>query len=249
MSTQPLWLLALVAMGGGVAGGAAVYGLTPSSERATTSADKRATESRTSPGAHDDAADRSASDISERLQELEDQVRGLQRSLNARQELRRYAKALGDDDKPTDDSERSVVAADAEDPGFELAVRTVYDRIEWEKNEEEQAERTLRSQQRAEHQAEMLSEDLGLDSEQVTRVRTILSEQMAAFSDLRNPNNNTEARPRSREEWRERITAMRSKTDGKMEEVLSKEQLQKYRQIVEQQREQRELQGGRRIWR
>ncbi len=252
MSTQPLWVFALVALGGGLVGGGLVYTLGLSTDPGTEQdAEAARGIDRAASGSTKKAETEKASDadVRGRLEELDERLRSLQRSMTARENLKRYAKALGeqdDADSPAEAQERRP-EPDANNPAFELAVRTVYDRIEWEKNEEQQAERKLRGRQRAEHQTEMLSEDLSLRPAQTDRVRSILAEQMAAFAELRNPNNQ-EQRPQGRDEWRQRLRQMRTNTDGKMEEVLDAEQLEKYRQLMQQRRQDRR-EGGRQIWR
>src|SRR5690606_13365353 len=102
---------------------------------------------------------------------------------------------------------------DAEDPTFELAVRTVLDRVDWEREEERQVIQTKRREERAQRQTELLTERLQLNGSQQQDVQRILNEQMDAFRKLRGDSSDGTQRPTTRSEWRARIDHIRAETE------------------------------------
>jgi hypothetical protein len=174
-----------------------------------------------------------------RLVEVERQLSSLRRSMQARQALTKYAESIqeesesADGKRPTKPTLKGVV--DDADPVFELAVRSVMDRVEWEKDEERKAVRQQRRSERASRQTALLSERLQLSPEQAQEVAALLTTQMDSFRSLRNRDEgSTESRPATRSEWRERIQAIRKETESKLSEVLSDDQMKAYLSLAEE---------------
>jgi hypothetical protein len=180
----------------------------------------------------DDEAD--SDDGSERILRLEAELRTLQRATKTNQSLAEYSQALkkkreaknGDE---LDDELAPVV--DGEDPTFELAVRTVMDRVEWEKQEERRVTEDRRSEERAERQTELLAGRLGLTGVQRPKLQSILTEQMGAFRNLRSADSGV-PRPTTRSEWRAQVDKIRGETEAKLAEVLDDKQLGLYKEWV-----------------
>jgi hypothetical protein len=120
--------------------------------------------------------------------------------------------------------------ADPEDPEFELAVRTIVDRANEQREQEREDVRDERRQERVARRVDELTEKLGLDDDQVDKVETILLEQFEAFSELRSG----DERPVTRTEWRERRQAIRGETNNKLGEVLDETQLSSYAKLQEE---------------
>lgn len=238
-SSKTLWVVALAAIGGGVVGGGMVAlvlgGAAPERPAKEGTAVARSNtvreNARSSPG----DAPASSGDTVARLSKVEGELRALRRQREAAAQLRQYAESLARGAADGGASAGLAPVVDAEDPAFELAVRTVMDRIDWERDEEERVTRAQRQEERAKHQADLLAERLGLSESQRGKVEPILVEQMDAFRALRDPARDAGAsRPSTRSEWRERIAAIRSSTETKLAGVLDQKQVEGYRQFVDE---------------
>lgn len=228
MSETKLPTLALVvvaALVGGVAGAGATWGLS----RKTGDAAKREPDKASAARARADESEAMAY----RLDRLENDLRALRKQKQSTEALRKYAGAL---DKQGDKAAGVALdhPVDAEDPSFELAVRTVLDRVDWEREEERKVTETKRREERAQRQTELLTERLKLTSAQTQKVQQILVQQMDTFRSLREGGDAGASRPSSRSEWRARVEAIRSETERKLGQVLDDEQMTSYRAFVDE---------------
>lgn len=175
------------------------------------------------------------SDVESRVTELEDRLEALQAQERSRRSLQKYAEAVAADAKE-DQGEgqqrpKAAGVVDAEDPAFELAVRSVLDQVDWEKDEERKVVRQQRQSERARRQVQMYTERLQLSSEQQQAVASALAEQMDKFRAL---NDDESAAPLTRAERRERGAQIRTQTEQALSVVLTPEQLSAYRAIAEE---------------
>ncbi len=214
------------AVAGGVIGGLVVWWLvrpaevSPEPEPARASAAER----RRTP---DEDADR-------RARALAGRVNALERKSAAAAELGKYARQMAANDDAGDDSpERLSPVVDAEDPVFGLAVRSVLDRVEWERDEERRVTRAQRQQLRVARQADFLAEKLNLTSQQKDEVSKIFEEQAEKFQALRRPPDGG-PRPVTRRGWREQTGAIRAQTDTALGEVLDEQQMKDYQALQEE---------------
>lgn len=174
-----------------------------------------------------------------KLAAMEGRLESLQRQQRSRQALEQYARQLSQSENgKAPDAEGNQPAnsgtVQAEDPVFELAVRTVLDRVDWEREEEERLVRAQRRSERAERQTELLTERLGLTEEQTERVAAALTAQMDRFRALRDRDDASGGRgPATRTEWRQRAGEIREQTEKELSEVLDENQMQGYRAFVE----------------
>ena len=221
------WVQSIVsALVGGVIGGVSV-GLT-----------MQLADSPATPSAHAEIAkpDRRENDsaLSQRVRTLENELRSIKRHNETAHVLGEYAKAMADAEG--DAGTRKIApSVDAEDPVFELAVRSVYDRLEEERRDERRARRTQHAQERARSQADFVAERLELSPEMRDRFQQLLTEQMEKFHQMRRGDADAGVeRPRSRQEWRERVDTIRKETDDKLSEFLTDEQLDTYKKLREE---------------
>jgi hypothetical protein len=230
--TQTRLVVALILSGvlGGAVGAATVAALDRSNGAASMKKESAAQDS------YDEDAERGegSSDASDRIARLEAELRTLQRSTKTNRALEEYSAALkkkraSQDAGEPDDDLAPVV--DGEDPTFELAVRTVLDRVEWEKQEERRVTEDRRRDERAERQTELLAGRLGLTGAQRPRLQGILVEQMDSFRGLRSGDAGV-PRPGTRSEWREQVDKIRTETEHKLGEVLDDEQMKRYKEWV-----------------
>jgi hypothetical protein len=229
--SKTLLVAALAALGGGLVGGvvAARVLVSPASNVPVKERTSLQTTGKTSTPQQPEAAE-----LDERVADLEGQLRALRNQRQSAAQLRQYAEALARGNADAGNPRDLAPVVDAEDPSFELAVRTVMDRVEWEHDEEQRVTRAQRWQERATRQAELLSERLGLSPSQRAKVEPILAEQMEAFRALRDPEGDAGARPASRREWRTRLAEIRQGTEAKLGAVLDQKQLASYREFVDE---------------
>jgi hypothetical protein len=121
-------------------------------------------------------------------------------------------------------------AVKADNPVFELAVRSVLEEVEWEKTEERKAEQQNRRAERAAHMAEYLTQKLSLTSDQKSNVEKIFAESMTAFRNLRESPDGGRS-PESRQEWRKAAEQVRTQTEQRLGQVLTPAQLQSYQAL------------------
>ncbi|HEU5077027.1 MAG TPA: hypothetical protein VFU02_22710 [Polyangiaceae bacterium] len=235
MSETKLPTLALVvvaALVGGVAGAGATWGLS----RKTGAAAKLDPDKSSAARAQADEGEAMAY----RLDRLENDLRALRKQKQSTEALRKYAGVLDKQgDKAGAPSDASTGGAldrpvDAEDPSFELAVRTVLDRVDWEREEERKVTETKRREERAQRQTELLTERLKLTPAQTQKVQQILVEQMDTFRGLREGGDAGATRPSSRSEWRTRVEAIRTETERRLGQVLDDEQMASYRAFADE---------------
>lgn len=230
---RPLLLASIPsALVGGLVGGivASSMGAAPPPK---TDQEKPKTESSES----SDLDPRAVTRLETRLAELEGRVSALRRQREAVASLKDYAKAMAEGDTEATGTKQPSApgVVDAEDPVFELAVRSVMDRVEWEKDEEKKVTRAQRRSERTQRHAELLTERLALSDEQAKAVGAALNKQMETFRKLREEGENgEEERPATRAEWRERVGKIRSQTERELGEILDEEQMKGYRAFAEE---------------
>jgi phage shock protein A len=175
-----------------------------------------------------------------KLAEVEGRLDTLQRQQQSRKALEQYARQLSDDGAGGAKSKSAKgpipSSVDAEDPVFELAVRSVLDRVDWERDEEQRLVRAQRRSEQANRQTELLTERLSLTPDQAKRVAQALTEQMDRFRALREGNGENgdgQKRPATRSEWRERVDGIRDETEKNLSGILDDRQLEGYRAFVE----------------
>jgi hypothetical protein len=228
-----LGLLVVAALVGGVGGAGATWALSKKADSPAKLKADKASEVRAR--ADEDEA------TAYRLDRLENDLRALRTQRQSTDSLRKYAEAL---DKKSgkatgaapEGSEGDALepVVDGEDPSFELAVRTVLDRVDWEREEERKVTETKRREERAQRQTELLTERLKLTPPQTQKVQQILVEQMNTFRSLREGDDGGAPRPSNRAEWRGRVEAIRTETERKLAQVLNDEQMTSYRAFVDE---------------
>jgi hypothetical protein len=180
-------------------------------------------------------------DVEGRIAELEERVEAMQAQERARRSLHKYAEAVaaeakesGNDNGPKDEKKpRAGGVIDAEDPAFELAVRSVLDHADWEKEEERKVTRAQRRDERARRQVELYTERLQLSPEQQTAFAAVLAKQMDQYRVWREEDE-SQAAPVTRAERRQRGEQVRTETEQRLAEVLTPEQLASYKTMSEQ---------------
>jgi hypothetical protein len=183
---------------------------------------------------HETAANDDAEQSDERITRLEQEIATLRRSNKTNDALQEYSRALKKKREAAaagEETDELAPVVDGEDPTFELAVRTVMDRVQWEEDEERKVTRQQQRDERAARQTDLLTQRLGLSAAQKPRLQAILSEQMNAFRDLRSGDSG-QPRPATRTEWRQRIDGIRKESETKLSEVLSEEQMKLYGEFV-----------------
>lgn len=215
----------LSALVGGVIGGVSV-GLTLQVTNSPSSTPVKADAAQTPQPRSDNA------ELEQRVRTLEGELQSLRRQSATARVLGDYAKAMAAAEGDAGPSKVTPVV-DAEDPVFELAVRSVYDRVEEERREARRARRAQRSEERAKGQADFVAERLQLSPEVRDRFQKVLIEQMDRFQELRHPPDGGAGRPRGREQWRAQVDAIRKETDEKLSEVLTGQQLEEYKKLRE----------------
>ena len=229
-------LVALAALVGGAAGAGATWALSSApDDEPRKSKQKRAAEA--------DAIDEEGEAVGERIARLERELSALRQRNQSTEALRKYAGVLdkrGDSGDEQDGSEDGASGdelepvLDAEDPTFELAVRTVLDRVDWEREEERRVTQSKRREERVARQTELLAQRLKLNPSQVQHVERVLVEQMETFRKLRNDDDPNHPRPATRSEWRQAVEAIRAETEEKLGKVLDEGQMASYQQFVEE---------------
>jgi hypothetical protein len=211
---------------GGAAAGAAVATLADSEAPARKAATK------TQPK---DAKAGDQGKLELRILDLESRLSTMQRQEHVREKLQTYAKALNraDPDDSGEPSQGMEGVVDGEDPTFELAVRSVLDRVDWEKDEERKVVRAQQHNERAQRQTDLLATRLKLDAGQKKALGTLLASQMEKFRALRDPDAGGQ-RPATRSEWREKTTEIRKQTEQELAKVLTPEQMKEYSAFAEE---------------
>jgi hypothetical protein len=174
-------------------------------------------------------------DLEARIAELEDRIAALYSQQRSKQALEKYAAALAAEGEGSgkDKAKSAADVAAAEDPAFELAVRSVMDRVDWEKEEEKKAVRDQRRNERTQRQTALLAERLRLTPEQVSEVAVALTTQTDRFRQMREEDAEGQ-QPMTRSERRTRMEEVRRQTDEHLRKVLSEEQLAQYHAIGEE---------------
>jgi hypothetical protein len=228
-----LGLVVVAALVGGVAGAGATWALAKKPDTAGKLKADKSSEAR----ARDDESEAMAY----RLDRLENDLRALRKQRQSTEALKKYAETLGNKGDAEGGSARAPGAGDApdpvtdaEDPSFELAVRTVLDRVDWEREEERKVNETKRREERAQRQTDLLTERLKLTPAQTQKVQQVLVEQMSTFRNLREGDDSGAPRPSTRAEWRGRVEAIRTETERKLSQVLEAEQMASYRAFVDE---------------
>lgn len=230
--TQIKLVVALIASGvlGGAVGAASVAALNQRSDSPSVKKE------RVDDGSGEESAEKQGNepDVAGQIKRLEAEIRTLERAAKTNQALEEYSKALKKKraaNAAGDSDDELAPVVDGEDPTFELAVRTVMDRVEWEKQEERRVNENRAREERAERQTDLLAERLGLTGVQRPKLQSILVEQMDAFRSLRSGDAGV-ARPATRSEWREQVDKIRAETEQKLSGVLDDTQMKSYKEWV-----------------
>lgn len=223
-----LGLLVIAALVGGAAGAGATWALSKKPE----SAAKLKADTSRAGRAQDDEAEA----LAYRLDRLENDLRALRKQSQSTEALRKYAATLDKNGKEGNSSagDAPEPVVDAEDPSFELAVRSVLDRVDWEREEERKVTESKRREERALRQTELLTQRLKLTPAQTQKVQQILVDQMNTFRRLREGDDGGPPRPSTRDEWRSRVEAIRTETEQKLAQILDNEQMTSYRDFVDE---------------
>lgn len=156
------------------------------------------------------------------------QVRSLERRVSL---LTAALAARGDSGERAEGAAEGDLLGDVDvaDPVFEAAVLDVMER-EHARTDEERA--TRRKERDAERNARIVGDlgvQLGLRPDQSERLGALVSEQFAKVRALRD--DESESRPVTRRQWRERMDAIAAETDARLAEVLTPQQLTAYRAL------------------
>lgn len=225
-SPSPLVHLLIAAVVGGVAGGVAGrYSAPAPKAKATTTA----------------AAEPSdTSDLARKVEQLERTVATLERERRVtRAALARNAQAGDDMAGAPDGGARS---GSIDDPVFETAVRDIMDQIDDERREERRARMEERRKQAADRWAGWLGGELGLNDAQKQKVADIVRDYFQQMQAMRN----SDAGPMSRSEWRDKSRELRAKSEEKLGQVLDPQQMDKYKNLEDDQKIGFGFGGGRR---
>ena len=114
---------------------------------------------------------------------------------------------------------------------FALAVRSVVDEWDNERQEERQARRNERRQERRDRHLENLTDKLGLSSAQKRKVAEILDEH---FQRRRALWERDAGRPVTRSDWREAMGNIRRESEQELKDLLDEEQLESYETLSEE---------------
>jgi hypothetical protein len=120
------------------------------------------------------------------------------------------------------------VAPIVDNPVFEAAVRDVMDRAEQERTLERETQRAEWRKRAAEEWGNKLNEKLRLTEIQKAKVTAVAQSFWDRLRDLRQ----TDAGPPpSREEWRERVAALRKSSEAELAQILYRSQLTSYGEL------------------
>jgi hypothetical protein len=226
MPALPSWASYLgIALLGGAIGGAATRFLPP---RAT-GAGPRSSAGSLSP---------EPPEAAERIAQLERRIGVLERRRAAGDALTAYGQALArEENAGTPPAARAsaggaTAAAEAPNQGFELAVRSVLERIEEERELERESNRAERQQRRAAEIANTLSTELALLPAQKLKVEQLLSEHFAALQKL--GDRRASDRPATQKERRDRMRQLSEQLETKLSGVLDGKQLGQFRERREE---------------
>jgi hypothetical protein len=120
------------------------------------------------------------------------------------------------------------VAPIVDNPVFEAAVRDVMDRAEQERTLERETQRAEWRKRTADEWGSKLGEKLRLTEIQKTKATAIAQSFWDRLRELRQ----TDAGPApSREEWRERVAALRKTSEAELAQILDRSQLTSYGEL------------------
>lgn len=166
---------------------------------------------------------------------LEDRVAALEQHVAAQRlrALQLSGRSPADSNDPGGSSSKPNDAPPViDDPVFEAAVRDIMERV----NEERASERELRSEERrreaAENWANELSRAIGLREDQKAKVITVVQDYLQSLRQGRGP----DAGPLTREERRARMRELRDDAERRLGEFLTRDQLDAYRKLDDEQR-------------
>ena len=116
---------------------------------------------------------------------------------------------------------------DVADPVFEVAVMDIIDRVETAKDKERDARHDEMRQLYAQRASQELERKLSLTPDQKQQLTAVIQQHFEATRALRT----AEDRPVTRSEWRERMDAITAASERKLEDFLSPQQLEQYREL------------------
>ncbi len=120
-----------------------------------------------------------------------------------------------------------------DNPVFEAAVRDVMERIDQERQNEREGERSEWRKQMVDQWSGDLAGKLRLSDAQVAKVKEVALGFMEKLRDLRNSDAGP---PASREEWRTRVSALREQAEGDLAKTLDATQMTTYRELPDDER-------------
>jgi hypothetical protein len=214
------WQTMVSGLIGGAAGGLLVWWLAPTPEvdvRPDEAAESVAeSESPRATGGEGDDGDASAE--ARRIDRLESRLRSLQKRVaeQATVDAREEPAEDGDDE--------GRITLRATDPKFQSAVRAGIDSARSVEDDAKSDARDDRQDRRVAKQVDELAEKLDLSEEQTQKIEIALQTQSDAFGDLRE----SDDRPVTRKEWREKIGGLRAATRKELAGFLDAGQLEAY---------------------
>jgi hypothetical protein len=141
--------------------------------------------------------------------------------------------ALAQRNAPADDGgPGSTRNLDVADPVFEVAVMDIIDRVEEQKEEDRDERRAEMRRQFTDRMSDQLETALGLTVDQKRKLGEVIAQHFDAIRALRESEN----RPVTRAEWRERIDGITGESERKLGEFLSPDQMATYRELDEGER-------------
>jgi hypothetical protein len=162
--------------------------------------------------------------VDARLASLERSVR----ALALKDSLARAAPPVGSVAGAADAAAVPNVAPIVDNPVFDAAVRDVMDRAEQERNLERETQRSEWRKRTAEEWGGRLSEKLRLTETQKAKVTAIAQ----SFWDRLREARQADAGPApSREEWREKVAAVRKASEAELAQILDHAQLTSYGEL------------------
>lgn len=214
------------ALVGGVAGGALVWALAPSTPATTPGPDDTVPSEVAAATPPEMDPDRPAEPTTERLKRLETTMQGMQKRVAEQARVDGYEEGVeGEEGEP------KRITLNAADPKFQSAVRAVIDNAKWEQEQIEQDKRDEERDKRIVRQVDELAQELNLTQDQADQVELVFQSRADTMRALRDGDD----RPVTRQDWRQKFTEIQAETRKKLAEVFDEEQLAAYDKFQEEQ--------------
>lgn len=170
-----------------------------------------------------------------RVAQLERRLGVLERRRTGGDALAAYGQALARDEQQgaaRSSDGGGTATTEAANPAFELAVRSVLERIEEERDLERESNRAERQQRRAAEIVNSLSQEVVLLPAQKLKVEQLLNEHFAGLRKL--GDRQAPDRPATRQERRDRMRQLNEQLETKLSGVLDGKQLNQFRERREE---------------